>query len=56
MRSRFHYSRGQVRGKEVPFHRCSEKEERLNYRAVAIAEESYRKALADPGPEEQLGD
>jgi hypothetical protein len=35
---------------------CSEKEERLDYRAVVIAEESYRKALDDPGPEEQLGD
>jgi hypothetical protein len=30
--------------------------ERLNYRAITITEESYRKALADPGPEEQLGD
>ena len=31
-------------------------QERPNYRSVTITEESYRKALADPEPEEQLGD
>lgn len=30
-------------------------EERLRYKVVTITEESYRKALADPTPEEQLG-
>ncbi len=31
-------------------------QERLSYKAVTITEESYRKALADPDPEEQIGD
>ena len=31
-------------------------QERLKYLAVTITEESYQKALADPTPEEQLGD
>ena len=31
-------------------------QERLNCLAVTITEESYQKALADPTPEEQLGD
>lgn len=33
-----------------------EEEERVNYRAVPISKESYRKAVADPTPAEQLGD
>jgi hypothetical protein len=33
-----------------------EEEERANYRAVTITEESYREALADPGPEEVFGE
>lgn len=33
-----------------------EEQERLNYRAAEITEESYQKALADPDPEEELGD
>lgn len=31
-------------------------QERLKYQVVTITEESYREALADPDPEEQLGD
>jgi hypothetical protein len=31
-------------------------EERLRYKVVTITEESYRKAVADPESEEQLGD
>ena len=33
-----------------------EDQERAHYKAVTITGESYRKALADPTPEEQLGD